>query len=463
MRSRYIKQFMLFPALALFVSSCGIGQRYSRPDLSTEGLYRDVTIKDTTTIANLPWRQLFADADLQRLIEEGISSSPDLKIAMTRVQQAEAYFRQSRAALLPSLNASAGLSVNKLSDAQGGNFINNTRSYQFGLSSSWEADLWGRLGAGRRASYASLLQSRAYVRAVQTGLVASLASLYYQLLALDQQLAITESSVKNWTEVVETMKSLKASAVVTGAAVVQSEASRYAAEVTIPDLKLRIRETENTISILLGRKPGAIIRSSLSQQHVPADLNAGIPLQLLSNRPDVQQAEYTYRYYFENTNVARAAFYPALTITAASGLSNTALGDFFSPGSVFANLAAGLTQPIFNRRTNRTRYEVAKAQQQEALLNFQRSLLNAGQEVSDALSSFQAAGDKTLTRNNQLTALRKSVEYSQELLKYGRSNYTEVLNARQSLLSAELGRVNDSLQRLQSVVELYRALGGGWK
>ena len=461
MNSEYKMRFLVFPALALLLASCAGLQRYSRPELKTEGLFRNVNTRDTTTIADLPWQQMFGDADLQELINEGISNNLDLKIAATRIQQAESYFRQSRAVLLPSLNANANVSLNKLSDAQGGNFINNTRSYQLGLSSSWEADIWGRLSASRRASYASLLQSRALARAVQTGLVSDIASLYYQLLALDQQLAVTQTSVKTWAETVETMKLLKEAAVVTGAAVVQSEAGRYAAEVTIPDLNLRIRETENTLSILLGRNPGPIRRSNLNSQSLPAQLNTGLPVQLLSNRPDVQQAEYNYRVYFENTNIARASFYPALTITSGAGLSTIDISNFFSAGSVFANLAGGLTQPVFNRRANRTRFEVAQAQQQEALLSFQRVLLNAGQEVSNALSTYQAANDKTISRTNQLAALQKSVEYSQELLKYGRSNYTEVLNARQSLLNAELGRVNDQLQKLQSVVELYRALGGG--
>ncbi|WP_207425120.1 efflux transporter outer membrane subunit [Pedobacter sp. SYSU D00535] len=459
----YINRALLFGGLLLLVASCRIGKNYQRPDLNTENLYRDVNSTDTTNIGAMQWSQVFGDALLQELIREGLEKNLDLKIAYTRIEQSEAYFRQSRAAFLPSVNANASATVNRLSNAQGRQFLNNTRIYQLGLSSSWEADIWGRLRSSKRASLATLLGSEAYARAVKTSIVSGVANYYYQLLALDQQLAITEQTVKNWTEIVETMKTLKEAALVTGAAVVQSEASRYAAEVTIPDLRLRIRETENALNILLGRNPGAVRRNRLSEQTLPSQLEVGVPAQLLALRPDVQQAEYNFRYFFENTNVARSYFYPALTITANGGFSNIALTDFFSSNSVFGNLVGGLAQPIFNRRINKTRLEVARAQQTEALLNFERSLLNAGQEVSDALASFEASKEKTTTRTNQLAALQKSVEFSQELLKYGRSNYTEVLNARQSLLGAELARVNDQLQGLQSMVELYRSLGGGWK
>ena len=463
MITTYKNHFLVIIAALTVLSSCKVAQRYEGPGLSTQNLYRDANSADTTTIADIPWRQFFNDAALQKLIQEGISNNLDLKIALTRIQQSEAYYKQSQAAFLPGLNANANVALNKLSDAQGGNFINNSRVYQLGLSTSWEADIWGKLSSSRRASLATLLQNQAYSRAVQTGIVATVANYYYTLLALDQQLSITEQTVKNWMASVETMRALKEAAVVTGAAVVQSEANRYAVEVTIPDLKQRIRETENALSIVLGRAPGPISRSNLDAQVESTVFNIGVPAQLLSNRPDVQQAEYNYRYFFESTNVARSYFYPSLTITAGGGLSNIALQDFFSSGSVFANLAGGLTQPIFNKRINKTRLEVARAAQQEALLSFQNSLLQAGREVSDALSDYRTGVEKNSLRSQQLASLRKSIEFTQELLKYGSANYTEVINAQQSYLGAQLNRVNDRVQQLQATVELYRALGGGWK
>ena len=452
--------YIAIATVSLLAAACRV-QKYKSPEARLDGLYRDVQSSDTITLASLPWRQVFSDTYLQKLIEEGLAENPDLRIAATRIQQAEAYLQQSRAGLFPALNGNASATVNKLPEFQSGGFFNNVRVYQLGLSSSWEADIWGKLNSTKKASYASLLQSQAFARTVQTGLIANIANSYYTLLALDQQLVITQQNIQYWMKTVETMKSLKEAARVTGAAVVQSEANRYAAEVTIPDLKQRIRETENALSVLLGRSPGAILRSSLNMQALPANLSVGIPAQLLSNRPDVQQAEYNYRYFFESVNVAKAFFYPSLTITASGGLSNTALQNFFSSGSVFGSLAGGLTQPIFNRRANKTRLEVAKAQQQEALINFQRTLLIAGQEVSDALSLYQNVSEKAGSRQKQIEALQKSIDYTEQLLKYGSANYVEVINAQQSYLTAQLNRVNDNLQQQQAVVRLYRALGGG--
>lgn len=281
--------------------------------------------------------------------------------------------------------------------------------------------------------------------------------------SLDKQLEITEQTVQNWIATVQTMRDLKEAAVVTGAAVVQSEANRYALEVAMPDLKQRIRETENALSILLGRAPGRIRRSTIEDEEPITMLQTGVPAQLLSNRPDVQQAEYNFRYFFELTNVARTYFYPSLFITGSAGLSSLNLGSLLDASSFIASIGGSLTQPIFNQRENKTRLTVSEAQQQEALLNFQKTLLLAGEEVSNALYFYQTASEKRKVRTYQLGALQKSVDYTQELVRYGSANYTEVLNAQQFLLSAELNSVNDKLDQLQAGVNLYRALGGGWK
>lgn len=463
MNKKVFTYLMIFLSSVLMISSCKVTQTYQPPAISATGLYRGSVSSDTNTIANLKWSQVFTDAPLQRLIAEGITKNLNLQMAYTRIQQAEAYYSQSRAAFLPTLNANAQVTESKLSAVQGFGIRTSATQYQLGLSSSWEVNIWGKLSSARRASLASLMQSGAAAKAVQTGMVASIANYYYSLLALDKQLTITEETVKYWDTTVTTMRALKEAAVVTGAAVVQSEASRYAAEVTIPDLKQNIREIENALSIVLSRPPGNIIRSNIDNQTSVTLLQTGVPAQLLSNRPDVQEAEYNFRYSFEQTNLARTYFYPSLTITGSGGLSSLSIRTFFNSTSVFASIAAGLTEPIFNGRANRTRLEAARAQQQEALLSFQNTLLIAGQEVSDAMSLYQTALDKMMVRTNQLNALQKSVEYSRELLRYGSANYIEVIQARQSLLGAELSRVNDHLQQLQAIVNLYRSLGGGWK
>jgi outer membrane protein, multidrug efflux system len=463
MNKQLIKYLFFIPLLVTVLAACKVAKPYESPNVQSGDLYRGSNSTDTNSIASLPWTEVFSDTILQRLIAEGVSQNLDLQIAYTRIRQAEAYYQQSRAAFLPSLNANTGVTQSRLSDAQGFGIRTNATQFQLGVSSVWEADIWGRLRSSRRANLASLLQSEAGARAIQTGIVSSIANFYYTLLALDQQLAITEQTVRNWDTTVTTMRALKEAARVTEAAVVQSEAQRYAAEVTIPDLRQSIRETENALSILLGVSPASIKRGRLENQSTLAVLNTGVPAQLLANRPDVQQAEFAYRNAFELTNVARTAFYPSLSITSSAGLSSLTLSNFLNPSSFAASIGAGLTQPIFNRRLNRTNLIVAQEQQQAALLGFRNTMLIAGQEVSDALSLHATALEKMTVRANQLIALQRSVEYTRELLRNGFANYNEVITARQSLLAAELGRVNDKLQQLQATVNLYRSLGGGWR
>ncbi len=461
-RKLIINNHWLFIAI-VSLTACSVARPYEPPQQVNAEIYREANNGDTTNFAYLNYKEVFIDTALQTLIEQGIQENLDLKVAYTRIQQAQAYYLQAGSALLPTLSGNAGISVSKLSFAQGFGIRNSATQYQLGISSSWEADIWGKLNSNKRANLANVLQTDAAAKAVQTGLVANIATYYYTLLALDKQLQITRQTVYNWDTTVTTIKALKEAAIVTEAAVVQSEAQRYAAEVTIPDLQQRIRETENALSILLAKPSDAITRSSLESQQITAALSVGVPSQLLANRPDVQQAELNMRYYFELTNVARAFFYPALTISGSTGLTALNIADFFNAASFAASIGAGLVQPIFNQRVNRTRLQVAESQQQGALFTFQNTLLTAGQEVSNALYLYKTANDKILVRGNQLDALSKSVDYSQELLRYGFANYTEVINARQNLLQAELGSVNDRLQQLQATVNLYRALGGGWR
>ncbi|WP_316783458.1 efflux transporter outer membrane subunit [Pedobacter frigiditerrae] len=463
--NRYSIFFIGFAILTL--SAC-VTTKYNRPEVRSGNLYRDSKTTDSATIATLPWRDIFGDAALQTLIEQGIKENLDLKQAIERIKIAEATLYQNRMAMLPSLQGDVSVTDAKQSKAAlnfpaGVNINLETQTYRAQLSTSWEADIWGKLSSTKRSAYASLLQTDAAKRAVQTQLIANIANAYYNLLALDKQLAITEQTIKSRTKGVETIKALKEGAVVNGAAVVQSEANLYAAEVTLPDLKRSIRETENALSILIAGSPGSITRTSLDTQTPYNDLKTGVSVQLLQNRPDVQAAEFAFRAAFENTNVAKTYFYPALTLTASGGLSTLQLKDFFS-NAVFYNLVGGLTQPIFAKGQNKARLTTAKAQQQIAFYAFQQTLLTSGQEVSNALFAYQTAAQKEETRAKQIASLTKAVDFTQELLRYtSTTNYTDVLTSEQSLLTAQLNGVNDKLQKLQAVVNLYRALGGGWR
>jgi multidrug efflux system outer membrane protein len=453
---------------AAVFASCKVNQTYQRPNVITDGLFRDVTSTDTTTIADRPWQSLFSDPILKELIQEGLAQNLQLKNEIQNIVQAQATLRQNKLALFPSLDLDATYSRNKSSQASqnfpaGININTLTNTYRLQLSTTWEADIWGKLSAAKRSALNTYLQTDAVKRAVQTQVIGDVANNYYILLALDRQLEITELTLKRRIEYVETLKALKEGAVVTGAAVVQSEANRYAAEVTIPDLKQDIRQTENAICILLGRAPGPIKRNKLSDQQALADLSTGVPAHLLQNRPDVQAAEFAFRRSLEDVKVARTFFYPSLTVTASGGFSNLQLKDFFNQ-SIFYNLVGGLTQPIFSQGANRARLTRAQSLQVQALNDFQYSLLTAGQEVSNALYAYQAAATKEQSRAQQILALEKAVDYTEELLRFSSAtNYTDVLTSEQSLLAAQLSGVNDRLQKLQAVVNLYRALGGGWR
>ncbi len=457
-----------FGILMLSAAGC-VTQKYTQPEeLKSANLYRDVTTADTVTMADLPTAALFPDDALQVLIKEGIAQNLDLKSALERIKIAEANLGASKSAFLPSLNLDLSAADNKASRAAlnfpaGINVNTETQLYRAQLSTAWEIDVWGKLSSAKRAAFASYLQTDAAKRAIQTQLISNIASNYYRLLALDKQLKITQQTLQNRIKSEETVKALKDAGILTGASVVQSEANRYAAEVSIPDLKRSIRETENVLGILLAKPSATINRSTLETQGSVKNLQVGVSTQLLKNRPDIQQAELAFRVAFENTNLAKTYFYPALTITANGGLSALKLQNLFD-NSIFYNIAAGLTQPIFNRGQNRARLTSAKAAQQESFYAFQKSVLTAGTEVSNALYAYQTAVEKENARSKQISALTKAVEYTEELLKYSSAtNYTDVLTSEQSLLNAELSGVNDQLQKLQAVVELYRALGGGWK
>ena len=459
--------FAAAAVLSLF-SACKVSQTYERPNLITEGLYRNQQGTDTVNMAARTWQSMFNDPILKQLIQEGLQNNLDLKNAIENIVQAEAILRQQGLALLPTLDASANVTRAKTSEASlnfrnGVNIRTLTTTHRLQLSTSWEADIWGKLSSAKRSALNSYLRTDAARRAVETQLIADIANSYYNLLALDRQLEITQLTLKKRIESVETLRALKEGAVVTGAAVVQAEANRYAAEVTIPDLKLNIRQTENALSVLLGRAPAEIRRNKLADQQPFTDVSLGMPAQLLQNRPDVQAAEFALRASLEDVNVARSFFYPALTLTASGGFSNLSLRDFFT-NALFYNVVGGLTQPIFAQGANKARLTRAQSLQAQSLNDFQFALLNAGQEVSNALYAYQAAGEKEVSRIRQIEALQKSVSFTEELLRYSSAtNYTDVLTSEQALLQAELSGVSDRLQKLQAVVDLYRALGGGWQ
>ena len=465
MKKKSIRKTVLFAGI-LFVTSC-VTTRYERPEMTTANLYRNTASADTTSMADLEWKKLFSDPVLQDLIEKGLANNLNLKQAIERINISQAYFQQSKLAFLPTLQ----LDVNSTDAKQSERAVNappgllklTTHTNRIQLGTSWEADIWGKLRSAKRGAVASMLQSDATKRAVQTQLIADIANTYYSLLALDKQLRITQETIALRKKEVETLMALQESGKVTSAEVLQSQANQYAAEVMVPELQNQIWQAENNLNYLLARGPETIARGSLDEQVIYTDLRLGVSSQLLKNRPDVQAAEYAFIAAFENTNVAKTYFYPSLTLTANGGFASFKIQELFSQ-SIFYNIIGGLTQPIFNKGQNKARLRTAKADQQIAFYQFQDAVLKSGMEVSNALFAYQNATERETIRKKQIESLATAVENTQELLSNrNETNYTDVLSSEQNLIAAQMNGINDKLDQLQSVVNLYRALGGGWK
>jgi outer membrane protein, multidrug efflux system len=470
-KHNFFNKTILAAFMLLTLQSCFVAKDYKRPELvEVQNLYRtDNLPTDSLSMANVSWKMLFTDNYLNQYIEEGLQNNIDIRIAIQQILAADAYLKQGKAEYFPTLNGKANASRTYISKngQQGAIFSSLGQDHidQFELTGtlSWEADILGKIKSNKRAFQASYLQSVAAHQAVKTQLVSSIASTYYQLLALDAQLFITKETILARQNTVETIKALKDAGQVTQVAVDGNIAQYNNAKALQVDIETAIFKTENTLSILLGKAPQHFERSSLDSQNIESDLKTGVPATLLSNRPDVMTAEYGLIQSFELTNVARANFYPSLTLTASGGLQSLNIDNLFNTNSLFANLIGGLSQPIFNQRKIKTQYEVAKAQQEQALLNFKQSLLIAGNEVSNALFAYNAETKKFGFRQNEVEALRNAEKNSEELLKNGYANYLDLLTARQSALNAELNVIDSKLQQLLSIVNLYQALGGGWK
>ena len=439
--------------ITVAVSSCNIYKPYKTPDVKTDDLYR-AEVTDSTNMAETPWQDIFTDIYLRSLIDSALTNNFDYRTVMLKVNEANAAFTQSQAAFYPTLNLSAQEDITKIQS------MKHTESYAFTGSASWEIDIFGRLRSAKRAAKASLIQSIAYKRAVETQMVSSVATGYYTLLSLDKQLQISLETELLYQQTVRTMEGMFESGT-SRAAIEQAKANLYSIRASIEDLRYNIRATENSLRLLIGKPAGMIERGTFDNQKLTPILSIGVPSQLLSNRPDVMQAEAGVRYAFARTNMARAAFYPKFTISATGGYTNGATTGF-SP-LWFGDFVGGLLQPIFNAGANRANLRIAKAQQEEALLAFQKSLVNAGIEVSNALYNYTTTGIKLVERQKQVASMKQAVDDTNYAFPRAGATYLEVLTAQQGLLSAQLSQVSDQLSQLTNVVNLYHALGGGWE
>ena len=453
-----MKRIIIGLLLLTGLSGCHIYRTYERPELSgVDSLYRvPAMTEDTMSLADFSWKELFTDTVLQQLIEKGIANNTDLNIARLKVREAEALLTSSKLAYLPSVSLTPQGTIKSIE----GN--SPTKTYNLAASADWELDIFGRLTNAKREAKAVLEQSQAYKQAVQTQLIATIANSYYTLLMLDKQLDISRRTAEIWAENLRVMKALKKAGQTTEMAVAQIEASKLSVDASLLSLEQQITEVENSLSSLLGVVPQRIDRSTLDMQSFPDTLSVGVPLQLLQRRPDVRQSEAALAEAFYTTNRAYSAFYPAITLSGSAGWTNAAGAIISNPGEWLFSAVGALVQPLFNRGQNIANLKVAKARQEEALLTFRQTLLNAGTEVNDALLQWQVARRRLDLDRQQIISLQSAVRSSELLMRHSSQNYLEVLTARKTLLDAELSAVSDRFEEIQGVINLYHALGGGY-
>ena len=440
-----MKKIVLILSLVVMLTSCSIYKKYSRPEeISTKNLYGNAEKADTTTMADVSWREFFTDPHLQAYIEQGLKNNIDMKLASERISQAELALQSAKLAFIPSFSFQPQVSA-----GYGESF-----AYTLPVKASWEIDILARNINAKRKAEATLEYNRLYRRSVQTALVAAIANNYYTLLMIDMQIRISRATSASWRDNVRTMKAMKEAGMTNAASISRTEANSCSIDASMHDLEYSLVKAQNAFALLLGVTPQDFPRGELNGVDFKQELFIGVPAQLLSRRPDVQQAEYELQLAFYNTNIAHANLYPSLTITGEGAFEG-------NPAAWALSFVGKLVQPIFNAGSNRANYKIAQSKQREALLNFEHKLLEAGSEVNTALAQCRAARSKTSLRIRQIETLEKAVYSTRQLMSHSEATYLEVLTAQQALLSARLQQVSDRLEGIQGVINLYRALGGG--
>lgn len=454
-----MKRILYIIGCVTALSSCRIYSSYQRPDgLPTDSLFRDTTIvsaDDSLSFGDLPWEDVFGDPQLQELIRYGLAHNTDMQTALLRLDEAKAQLLSAKLAFLPALTLSP---QGTLTSTDGSKTV---KTYELPLQASWEVDLFGSLRNAKKGAQATLLQQQAYQQAVRSELIASIANHYYSLLMLDEQIDISSSTMEVWKDQVRLMEAKLKVGEENENAVTQARASLYELEATHNDLLRQQREAENSLCTLLGMTCRTVGRGKLSEQVFPETFQTGVPLRLLARRPDVVQTEMTLASAYYSVNQARSAFYPNLTLTGSAGWTNSLGQTITNPGGWILSAVASLTQPIFNRGKLISNLRVSKDEEQIALLGYKQTLLEAGQEVNDALYAVSSVRRTLDSHRKQCQELERSIVTAEALYRTGNATYLELLSARQALLSARLNVATDGFTYCQSVISLYNALGGG--
>ena len=457
-----LNKIFLFASASLLMTSCGLYNKYERPEVNAKGIVRDVqsttdtlAVADTASFGNLPWREVFTDPQLQSLIETGLANNTNLLKAALNVKMVEDQLMIAKLAFVPGFTFSPQGTV----ASWDGNKA--TKTYSLPVTASWSVDLFGNLLNVKRSAQMALLATKDYQQVVQTKVVSNIANMYYTLLMLDKQLQVVNDMSKLVEETWNIMKIQKELGRVKETSVQSAEANLYSVQAQAADLKRQIRETENSLSLLLGQQAQTIKRGTFEGQSLPSKFSTGIGLQLLNNRPDVHYAEMSLAQCFYDVNTARSKFYPNITISGTGAFTNSGGGGIVNPGKWLLSAVGSLTQPIFAHGQIVAGLKVAKAKQEQAYNTWQNAVLSAGSEVSNALVLYNSSDEKSKLEEKQVESLKKNVEYNKMLFNDGSATYLEVITAQQSLLNAELSKVADDFYKMQAVVNLYYALGGG--
>ena len=456
------KSIITLLSAAALMSSCGLYNKYERQDVKVDGIVRDavsdvdtLAVADTASFGNLPWRSVFTDPQLQTLIETGLENNIDLLNAALNVDMMKAQLKVAKLAFLPSIAFSPS---GTLSSWDGGT---PSKVYQMPISASWSIDLFGNLLSVKRSAQKQLLAMKDYQVMVKTNVIANIANLYYTLLMLDRQQEIVDDMAGLTKETWDMMKLQMELGRARSVSVQSAEAGYYQVMAQAAEVKRQIREVENSLCLLLGQPGQTIVRGKFDQQSLPTEFSTGVALQLLNNRPDVHYAEMKLASCFHDTQTARSRFYPGITITGAGTFTNNSGMGIVNPGKWLLSAVGSLTQPIFQNGRLIAGLKVAKATQEQAYNNWQNAIFKAGNEVSNALVSYNTYAEKSAYEAKQVELYKKSLADTRQLYTSSGASYLEVISAQSSLLNAELAKAADDLNKMQAVVSLYTALGGG--
>lgn len=451
------------------LSSCGIYKNYERPaTIDAEGIYGNVQSGGEQGLGDLQWRQLFTDPALQALIEKVLAQNSNMRQADLRIQEAQNNLKAAKLAFFPSLAFAPSGTISGIVDPYDrdeykqvmGNGANKT--YSFPLSLNWQLDCFATLRNTKKSREVAVENMKSVRQAVQTSLVANVANMYYTLAMLDRQHSIAEETTEKWSKTLEMTRHLMEAGMTTKAAVASTEANYWAIRTSTLDLELSIRQVENALCTLLGETPHVISRSSLDSFQVPAACETGFPIGLLSRRPDVKQAELALASAFYNKNIAKAAFYPAINITANGQFANSITGaGIVNPGGLIMAAVASLTQPIFQNGRIRAAYKNSQAEMEVATIGFQQTLLEAGSEVNNAMADLNTDLAKKELLEQQVRSYTEAVDANEKLYRESSNNYLNVLTAQSGLLNAQMSQTTNTFNIVSDVISLYQALGGG--